>query len=178
MLLICGSSLTLISYFFLILDNFQNASVILNIPISAKWQPKIKTNISKFKLAHWQSKHISFLKNPLLLCISHLIKQEYFFGLPSILILLPVPKLYSVCIECLFMKVGSFQCAIQSLLFPYYHRLVLHVHLAYPFICISHVLSCVFQVHLDCIDCIFFRRMVIFPQVSKIFCRIVKSFAE
>ena len=44
-LLICGSSLTLISYFFLILDNFQNAYVTLNIHISAKWQPKINTII-------------------------------------------------------------------------------------------------------------------------------------
>ena len=35
-LLICGSSLTLISYFFLILDNFQNACLGLNIHISAK----------------------------------------------------------------------------------------------------------------------------------------------
>ena len=46
-LLICGSSLTLISYFFLILDNFQNAYVTLNIHISAKWQPKINTIIWK-----------------------------------------------------------------------------------------------------------------------------------
>ena len=60
--LICGSSPTLISYFFLIFDNFQNAYLILNIHISAIWQPKIKTNKSKFKSAHWQSKHISVLK--------------------------------------------------------------------------------------------------------------------
>ena len=40
----------------------------LNIHIPAKWQPKIKTNISNFKLTHWQSKYISFLKNHLLLC--------------------------------------------------------------------------------------------------------------
>ena len=72
-----------LNYFFLILDNFQNAGLTLNIHISAKCQPKVKTNISKFKLAHWQFKHISFLKNPLLLCISCLIKQEYFFGLPG-----------------------------------------------------------------------------------------------
>ena len=81
-LLLCGSSLTLISFFF-ILDNFQNTCVTLNIHISAKRQPKIKTNISNFQLAHWQSKHISFLKNPLLMCISRLIEQEYFFGSPG-----------------------------------------------------------------------------------------------
>ena len=74
-----GLHLTLISYFFLILDNFENAYVTLNIHISAKWQPKIKTNISEFKSVHWQSEHIPFLKNPLLLCISRLIKQEYIF---------------------------------------------------------------------------------------------------
>ena len=62
-LLICRSSLTMISYFFLILDNFQNAYVTLNIHISTKWQPKIKTNISNFKLDHWQFKHFIFEKS-------------------------------------------------------------------------------------------------------------------
>ena len=42
-------------------------------------QKKVKTIISKFKFAHQQSKHISFLKIHLLLCILCLIKQEYFF---------------------------------------------------------------------------------------------------
>ena len=35
-LLICGSSLTLISHFLLIFENFQNTNVTLNIHISAK----------------------------------------------------------------------------------------------------------------------------------------------
>ena len=78
-----GSSLTLISHFFLIFENFQNTYLTLNIHISAKWQPKIKINISKFKLAHWQFKPIWILKIPLLLFILCLIKQEYFFGSPG-----------------------------------------------------------------------------------------------
>ena len=39
---------------------------------------KIKNNIPKLKLDHWQSKNISFLKILLLLCIFCLIKQRYF----------------------------------------------------------------------------------------------------
>ena len=81
--LICGSTLTLISHFFLILDISQNAYLTLNIHISAKWQPKTKDNISKSNFIYWQSKRISFLKIPFLLCISRLIKQEYFFVSPG-----------------------------------------------------------------------------------------------
>ena len=66
--------------FFPILDDLQNAYVTLNIYISDKRRPKIKTNISKFKLAHWQSTNSLFFNIPLLLCVSRLIKQEYFFG--------------------------------------------------------------------------------------------------
>ena len=39
---------------------------------------KCKTNTSKFKLAHWQSKHVSFLKMSFVKSILRLIKQEYF----------------------------------------------------------------------------------------------------
>ena len=67
--IICESSLTLISYFLLILDNFQNAYLTLIIHISVKYQSKIKTNVSTSKLAHWESKHVSILKITLLLCI-------------------------------------------------------------------------------------------------------------
>ena len=45
------SSFTLTSHFLFILDNFQNAYLTFKIHISAKWQPKIKTNISKSKSA-------------------------------------------------------------------------------------------------------------------------------
>ena len=68
--------------FFLILDNFQNAYLTLNIHISAKWQPEIKINVPKFKLAHWEVEHFLILKISLLLRILCLIKQEYFFGSP------------------------------------------------------------------------------------------------
>ena len=47
------SPLTLIRHFLLTLDNFQNAYLTSIIRISAKSQSKVKTNISKFKLAHW-----------------------------------------------------------------------------------------------------------------------------
>ena len=70
------SSLTSIYHFFLIFENFQNTYVTLNIRISAKWQPKIKTNISKFKLAHGQFKIILISKIFIFLFILHLIKQE------------------------------------------------------------------------------------------------------
>ena len=104
--IISGSSLTLISRFLLILNNFENVYLNLNIHISVKRQLKIKSKISKFTSAHWQIRKSFSFEN--FSCVVHFTLDRtgvFFVGHPvfneSVLIIVPS--------QCLLNQLFSFR---------------------------------------------------------------------